>query len=425
MNILLIGSGGREHAITKALAESPSCDTIYCTPGNPGIFEYAEKAEVSSSDFDSIKSFCKEKNIDLLAVGPEQPLADGIADAFAGSNTAVFGPSKYAAQIESSKDFAKKIMVNNNVPTSSYKTFLATEQEKAKQYIQTSPLPIVLKADGLAGGKGVVIAEEYEDAFEAIEDIFSGKFGTAAGNRVVIEDFMRGEEASVFAVCDGKDYVTLAPAQDHKRVGDGDTGKNTGGMGAYAPAPIVTEEVLNKTKSQIIEPVLKAMADEGHPFIGCLYCGLMIEDGNPKVVEFNCRFGDPETQAVLPLFRGDLAELFLSAAKGKINKSAFEGNSEKAAVCIILTAEGYPESYEKGKEITGLKDSSEDGITVYHAGTKEQNGKIISNGGRVLGITAVDDSIEKAVEKAYRVTGKIDFENKYFRTDIAHRALTK
>jgi phosphoribosylamine--glycine ligase len=423
MNILLLGSGGREHALAIALAKSPLMKKLYCTPGNPGIFNVAEKADVSASDNNAVKAFCAEKNIDLLVVGPEQPLADGIADIFEGTNTAVFGPSKMAAQLESSKDFAKRIMSKYNVPTAAFKTFTADEATAAHEYINAHTLPIVLKADGLAGGKGVVIAMTHKEANDSLDEIFSGVFGDLAGSRVVIEEFMAGEEASIFAVCDGKDYITLSPAQDHKRIGEGDTGKNTGGMGAYSPAPVVNDEILAKTHKEIIEPMLAGMQKEGAPFIGCLYCGIMISNGQAKVVEFNVRFGDPETQVVLPLFKGDLAKLFLSAAQGNIDKTAYEGNIDKSATCVILASAGYPDSCEKGFEITGIAESENENLIVYQAGTKSENGKILSAGGRVLGVTAIENDLQTAVASAYKAVDTINFANKYFRKDIAHRAL--
>ncbi len=421
MKVLLIGSGGREHSLAIALAKSPSLTKLYCTPGNPGIFEVAKKAEISAANFDAVEDFCKNHKIDMIVVGHEQPLADGIADVFEGTDVAVFGPSKAAACLESSKDFAKRIMFKNNVPTAAYKTFTAPEAEKAHEYIEGHTLPIVLKADGLAGGKGVVIPDTYEEAHEAIDDIFGGAF-SSAGNRVVIEEFMHGEEASIFAVCDGSDYVTLASSQDHKRIGEGDTGKNTGGMGAYSPAPVVTPTVLEKAKKEIIEPMLDGMKKEGTPFVGCLYCGLMIKNEQPRVVEFNVRFGDPETQVVLPIFNGDLAKLFYSAAKGKIDKSAYVEKNDKYAACVVLASDGYPDACEKGFEITGLKDVEEN-IIVYHAGTKEEDGKIITAGGRVLGVTAISSDLKTAVADAYKAVDKVNFDNKYFRKDIAHRAL--
>lgn len=420
MNILLIGSGGREHAIAYALKNSKSCDKIYATPSNPGINQIAEQSNINISNFKEIANYCKINNIELVVIGPEKPLAEGITDYLVANNINVFGPLKYAAQLESSKDFAKNLMKKYNIPTASYKTFSYKEFDDAHRYIDLHTLPIVIKADGLAAGKGVIIADTHKEAHKTIDNIFDGKFGEA-GKKIVIEEFLRGEEASVFAICDGQDYVTLAPAQDHKRIGEGDTGLNTGGMGSYAPAPIVNETVLNKVKSEIIEPVLKAMNDENSPFIGCLYCGLMIENNQPKVVEFNVRFGDPEIQSVLSLFDGDFAKLLFSASIGKIDKSSIKETEKGYAACVVLASEGYPESYNKEYVIKGLNSDFDDEVNIFHAGTKEDNDNLITSGGRVLGITAKADSFDCAFDKVYNSIAKIKFENKYFRKDIGYR----
>ncbi len=422
MNILVLGGGGREHAIVLALSKSASTEKLYCSPGNPGIFEIAENPQINSGDFEVVKQFCRTSLIDLLIVGPEQPLAEGIVDFFIGEKTAVFGPSKSAALLESSKDFAKQIMMENNVPTAAYKTFNADEHSEAAEYLRNHTLPVVLKADGLAAGKGVIIASTTKEALEALDEMFHGAFGNA-GAKVVIEEFMYGDEASIFAICDGTDYITLASAQDHKRIGDGDQGKNTGGMGAYAPAPIVTEEILKEVNTKVIEPILKGMAKRGTPYCGCLYCGLMICDNSVKVVEFNVRFGDPETQAVLPLFKGDFAKLLHSAAISKIDKSAFSGNCDLHSVCIILASGGYPDLFKKGYPIMGLDSNSDQDVIIYHAGTKEENGKIVTSGGRVLGVNAIGNTLKDAIHSAYSALEKIDFQNKYFRTDIGYKGL--
>lgn len=422
MNILVLGSGGREHALVLALSKSYSTEKLFCSPGNPGIFEIAENANINPNDFSAVKQFCRDSAIDLLVVGAEQPLAEGIVDSFAGEKTQVFGPTKDAAQLESSKDFAKELMMEYNVPTAAYRSFTANESQIAEDYIRKHSLPIVLKADGLAAGKGVIIATSTESAVEALSEMFHGTFGVA-GAKVVVEEFMQGDEASIFAICDGKNYVTLAPAQDHKRALDGDKGKNTGGMGAYAPAPLVTEEILTKVNTKIIEPVLQGMVKRGTPFIGCLYCGLMIKDVEPKVVEFNARFGDPETQVVLPLFEGDLAKLLYSAAAGNIDMASFTGTSSMHAVCVILASGGYPDSFEIGFPISGLRDSNDENLIIYHAGTKEENGNIVTSGGRVLGVTAISGNLKDSITHAYLAVDKIDFKNKYFRKDIGHKGL--
>lgn len=422
MNILLIGSGGREHALAFALKKSASCDELYCVPGNPGIFELAQKADISDKDFNEIIDFCKENSIGLVVVGPEQPLAEGIADILEEAGINVFGPKKYAAQLESSKGFAKEFMIKLGIPTAKYKKFDATQSKNAHEYIDAAQFPIVLKADGLAAGKGVIIANEAKQAHEALDSMFEGLF-SEAGKTVVIENFLKGEEASILAVCDGEDYITLASSQDHKRAKDGDIGKNTGGMGAYAPAPIVTDDVLGKVKAQIIKPALKGMAEAGVPFKGCLYAGLMIDNGNPSVVEFNVRFGDPETQAVLTVFDGDLAGLMASSAKGSIDKSFANNVCAGSSCCVIISSNGYPDSYEKGYEITGIKDAEADGAVVFHAGTAIKDGKLINTGGRVLGVCGKAENLKDSIESAYKAVDQIKFDNMFFRKDIAKKGL--
>ncbi|MBX3042346.1 MAG: phosphoribosylamine--glycine ligase [Candidatus Kapabacteria bacterium] len=419
LNILLIGSGGREHSLAISLAKSKSCGKLYAAPGNPGIFEKAEKADIVTNNHQHVVNFCKDKEISLVVIGPEQPLAEGLSDVLTGVGIAVFGPSKYAAGLESSKDFSKRLMQTHSIPTAFYKSFVASEMFEAHKFIDTMPLPLVLKADGLAAGKGVVIAQSYDDAHNAIDSMFAGEFG-AAGNCVIIEEFMQGEEASVFVVTDGTDYLILPPSQDHKRIGNGDTGKNTGGMGAYAPAVIANSEVLEKVKVRIIEPILKALRDSGNPYRGCLYVGLMINNSEPKVVEFNARFGDPETQVVLPLIKGDLAKLFYTAAIGIIEKDSVEIIGNKSAVCIVLASDGYPDSYNKGYEIA-LPKIEDDYSFIIHAGTAIKDGKLVSSGGRVLGVVATGDSLNQAVKTAYILADEIKFDNKYYRNDIAQK----
>ena len=351
MNILLIGSGGREHALAKGLKQSASCDLLCALPGNPGILTLAQKVtDCSLNDPNTIISFCKRNAIELVVIGPEAPLVNGLADILTDKGISVFGPSALAARIESSKSFSKELMISHNIPTARYTTFTGNQAQLAHDYIEQSEIPIVIKADGLAAGKGVIVAESKQEAHDAINDIFSGLFADA-GSKIVIEEFLQGEEASVFAICDGENFVMLAPAQDHKRIYDNDVGKNTGGMGAYAPAPIVTDEVLQKVADTIFTPTLKAMKEAGYPFIGCLFCGLMIDNGNPSVIEFNCRFGDPETQAVLTVFEGDLAALLYSAANGSIQAEHMKQRSKGFACNIVLASGGYPDHYETGYKI--------------------------------------------------------------------------
>ncbi len=422
MNILLIGSGGREHALALALHGSPSCGKLFCAPGNPGIFNLAEKADINPSDFDAVAAFCGENDIKLVVVGPENPLAEGIADELTAKGIKVFGPVKNAAMLEASKGFAKEFMKKYNIPTAAYETFPADKAVDAHKFIDEFNAPVVLKADGLAAGKGVIIPETKEEAHKALDEMFAGLFGDS-GKTVVIEEFMDGEEASVLAVADGKDFITLAPSQDHKRALDGDIGPNTGGMGAYVPAPVVTDDVLNKVRKDIISPAIAGMQSEGSPFIGCLYAGLMIKNGEPRVVEFNVRFGDPETEVVLPVFEGDFAGLLYSAANGELDKTLAKDVCMASACTVIMASDGYPGSYDKGYEITGIDRAEKDGGIVFQAGTSEKDGKIITSGGRVLSVTALGSSLSDAVDRAYYYVDMIDFENAFYRRDIAKKGL--
>ncbi|MFZ2324705.1 MAG: phosphoribosylamine--glycine ligase [Ignavibacteriaceae bacterium] len=422
MNVLLIGSGGREHAIALKISESKNIYSLFCSPGNPGTGKIATNILLDISDHQLIINFCLKEQIDLVIIGPEQPLVEGLSDSLRNNDLLVFGPSKNASRIESSKAFAKNTMFSSNVLTAKYREFDIEDYSLAKEYISKTQFPVVIKADGLAAGKGVIICENLPDADKALKEIFDEKIFGDSGNKIIIEEFMEGEEASVFAITDGDDFVCLPAAQDHKRIGDGDTGKNTGGMGAYAPAPIVDDKLMKTIEVDIIRPVLKELKNSGNRFIGCLYAGLMIKNSIPKVVEFNCRFGDPETQVVLPIIEGDLLELLYSAAAGKLNKNAVK-YSGGSSVCVVASSKGYPDRYEKGFEIKGL-DQSEDEIIVYHAGTKKLDGKIVTNGGRVLGVTSVikNFDLKTAKEKAYEAVSKIKFEGMYFRKDIAEKA---
>ena len=422
MNVLLIGSGGREHAIALKISESKNISSLFCSPGNPGTGKIATNILLDISDHQLIINFCLKEQIDLVIIGPEQPLVEGLSDSLRNNDILVFGPSKNASRIESSKAFAKNTMFSSNVLTANYREFDIEDYSLAKEYISKTQFPVVIKADGLAAGKGVIICENLPDADKALKEIFDEKIFGDSGNKIIIEEFMEGEEASVFAITDGDDFVCLPAAQDHKRIGDGDTGKNTGGMGAYAPAPIVDDKLMKTIEVDIIRPVLKELKNSGNRFIGCLYAGLMIKNSIPKVVEFNCRFGDPETQVVLPIIEGDLLELLYSAAAGKLNKNAVK-YSGGSSVCVVASSKGYPDRYEKGFEIKGL-DQSEDEIIVYHAGTKKLDGKIVTNGGRVLGVTSVikNFDLKTAKEKAYEAVSKIKFEGMYFRKDIAEKA---
>lgn len=425
MRILLIGGGGREHALAWKLVQSPKVEKLYAAPGNPGmaLLPNCECINLNVDDLEGVADYAEEKSIDLTVVGPEAPLVAGLADVFKRRGLPVFGPSKAAAQLEGSKAFSKELMAKYNIPTAFFK--ICEDIETAKAYVEEKGAPIVVKADGLAAGKGVVVAMTKAEALEAIDEMMGDhKFG-AAGARLVLEEYMEGEEASLLAFTDGKTVVPMIAAQDHKRVFDGDEGPNTGGMGTYAPAPVMTDILRLKATELILKPVVEAMAKEGTPYQGCLYAGLMIKGDSVKVVEFNCRFGDPETQVVLPLLDGDLAEIMLACATGTLDKSEVAWH-DKAAVCVVMASGGYPESYEKGKEITGLAAAEEDkDVVVFHAGTKEAEGKVVTSGGRVLGVTAVDSSIKAARDRAYSAVEKISFEKNFYRKDIAWRALKR
>lgn len=425
MRILLIGGGGREHALAWKLVQSPKVEKLYAAPGNPGmaLLPNCECINLNVDDLEGVADYAEEKSIDLTVVGPEAPLVAGLADVFKRRGLPVFGPSKAAAQLEGSKAFSKELMAKYNIPTAFFK--ICEDIETAKAYVEEKGAPIVVKADGLAAGKGVVVAMTKAEALEAIDEMMGDhKFG-AAGARLVLEEYMEGEEASLLAFTDGKTVVPMIAAQDHKRVFDGDEGPNTGGMGTYAPAPVMTDILRLKATELILKPVVEAMAKEGTPYQGCLYAGLMIKGDSVKVVEFNCRFGDPETQVVLPLLDGDLAEIMLACATGTLDKAEVAWH-DKAAVCVVMASGGYPESYEKGKEITGLTAAEEDkDVVVFHAGTKEADGKIVTSGGRVLGVTAVDATIKAARDRAYSAVEKISFEKNFYRKDIAWRALKR
>lgn len=423
MNVLVIGAGGREHAIALALRKSKKLKRLFCSPGNPGTKTIAENIALNISDHNNVIEFCKSNEINLVVVGPEQPLVDGLADSLRENSILVFGPSSNAARIESSKSFAKRIMNNAQVATAAYKEFYVNQFEETLDYLKGIKYPIVLKADGLAAGKGVIICGDFSEAKEAVKDFFVNKIFGSSGDKIIIEEFLTGEEASVFAITDGEDFVCLSAAQDHKRIGDNDTGKNTGGMGAYAPTPLITEKLQQKIEKEIIAPTLNELKRSGNKFIGCLYAGLIITESGPKVIEFNCRFGDPEAQVVLPLIEGDFLELLFSAANGKIEKNSIK-YSGGCSVCIVAASGGYPDKYEKGLLINGL-DLTNENIIIYHAGTIEKDGNILTNGGRVLGVTSVINSNDLLTAKmiAYQAIEKISFDGMYYRKDISDKAL--
>jgi phosphoribosylamine--glycine ligase len=427
MKILVIGAGGREHALVWKIRQSPLVTELYCAPGNAGIAQLATVVPVKTSDLDGLLEFARTRAIDFTVVGPEQPLADGIVDLFEANGLKIFGPTKAAARLEGSKAFAKMFMKNHGIPTAEFRVFSESERYDAERYINEIPAPMVLKADGLAAGKGVTVCETKEMALEVLTTMMDTKLFGEAGRSVVIEECLVGEEASVFAIADGKEFVTLAPAQDHKRIFDNDLGRNTGGMGAYAPTPVVTDRVLERVRREIIRPTLLGMANDGHPYRGCLYVGIMITETGPKVIEYNCRFGDPETQVVLPLIDGDVVPLLIGAARGgtmprEVPPKPF------AAVCVVVAAGGYPDRYETGKQIFGLQEAEEEeNVMVFHGGTKEQHGAVVSAGGRVLGVTALGalDDLEGTVDAAYRAVEKITFDGMYYRSDIGKKGILR
>lgn len=420
MKVLIVGSGGREHAIAWKVAKSSKVDKIYCAPGNAGIAEIAECADIGAMEFDKLVAFAKEKAIDLTIIGMDDPLVGGVVDEFEKAGLRVFGPRKNAAILEGSKAFSKDLMKKYNIPTAAYETF--DSAEKAMQYLETSKYPIVLKADGLALGKGVLICNTKEEAMDGVKTLMLDKQFGQAGNTIVVEEFMTGREVSVLSFVDGNTIKIMTSAQDHKRAKDGDKGLNTGGMGTVSPNPYYTQEVAKECMDKIFMPTINAMNNEGRTFKGCLYFGLMITPKGPKVIEYNCRFGDPETQVVLPRLKTDIVDIFEAIDNETLSDLDVEW-SDDACACVIMASGGYPKSYPKGIEIKGLSNGQLDGVTVYHAGTKLQDNKLVTSGGRVLGVTALGDTLENALKKSYDAVEKIHFEGAHYRRDIGKRAL--
>ncbi|RKT30799.1 phosphoribosylamine--glycine ligase [Roseovarius halotolerans] len=420
MNILILGSGGREHSIAWAVMQNPKCDKLIVAPGNAGIAQIAECATLDIEDGAAVVGFCDTNAIDFVIVGPEAPLAAGVADRLRDAGLLVFGPSKAAAELEASKRFTKEICDAAGAPTAAYAHF--TDAEAARAYIREHGAPIVVKADGLAAGKGVIVAETEDQALAAIDDMFGGEFGTA-GAEVVIEEFMRGEEASFFVLCDGETALPIGTAQDHKRVGEGDRGPNTGGMGAYSPAPVLTDEIAQKALDRIIRPTLAEMARRGTPYQGVLYAGLMIENGEPRLVEYNVRFGDPECQVLMMRLGAQVFDLLQAAAEGRLDEARVNW-ADDHAMTVVMAAKGYPGAYEKGSVIKGLEDCAEDSFhMVFHAGTAETDGRIVAAGGRVLNVTARGASLMQARDRAYAMVDRIDWPEGFCRRDIGWRAL--
>ncbi|HTY13881.1 MAG TPA: phosphoribosylamine--glycine ligase [Candidatus Omnitrophota bacterium] len=423
MNILVIGSGGREHALCWKLAQSPLASRIFCAPGNGGTSQVADNVDIAAEDITGLRDFANHNKIDLTVVGPEAPLVAGIVDEFEANGLKVFGPRRGAAMIEGSKIFSKKLMKKYNIPTAEFETF--TDEESADKYIKRTGAPLVVKADGLAAGKGVIVCQTEAEAKHAVARMLKEKEFGDAGNEIIIEECLEGEEVSILCFTDGKTIVPMASAQDHKRVNDHDQGPNTGGMGAYSPAPVATPELIEQVRREVLLPTISGMEAEGRPYRGILYVGLMLTKNGPKVLEYNARFGDPETQCILPRLKTDLLEIMLKIVDGKLAEMKIEWD-KRPAVCVVMAAGGYPGAYKKGIEISGLENARElDDVIVFHAGTKEKDGKIVTAGGRVLGVVGIGDTVRHAIDRSYLAVKAIEFEGAHYRKDIGHRALKR
>ncbi|MHC4425893.1 MAG: phosphoribosylamine--glycine ligase [Planctomycetota bacterium] len=420
MNVLLIGSGGREHAIAWKLAQSKNLTKLYIAPGNPGTSQCGQNIPIGADDTDKLLEFAQQNDVRLVVVGPEDPLAAGIVDAFEAAGVKAFGPSAKAAQLEADKAFSKQLMRSSCVSTAEGRTF--DRFNDAKAYIASRDEPVVVKAAGLARGKGVFVCDDPADGILAAEKVMCGRIFGPAGDTIIVEDKLLGEEASILAFVDGRNIYVMESSQDHKPIGDGDTGPNTGGMGAYSPAPVVTEDLMNQITREILVPTVDGMNRNGTPYRGVLYAGIMVTAGGPRVLEFNVRFGDPETQPVLMRLKSDLLEVLLAVCDGTLDQITLEWDS-RSAVCVVMASGGYPGDYQKGKKISGLKEARQlEDVIVFHAGTKDQNGDIVTNGGRVLGVTALGETIADAKTRAYQAVDKITFDGAYCRRDIADKA---
>ena len=421
MKVLVVGGGGREHVLVWKIAQSPRVTQVYCAPGNAGIWEQATIVPIKANDLNGLLEFALQEKIDLTVVGPEDPLTRGIVDLFESKGLFIFGASRKAAEIEGSKAFAKEMMRKYYIPTAFYEIF--DKRDDAVTYIRKVGAPVVVKADGLAAGKGVIICKTVEEAIQSVDEIMVRKVFGEAGNRVVVEEYLVGEEASYIAFTDGKAILPLASSQDHKAIFDGDQGPNTGGMGAYSPAPVVTDEVHERIIEKVLRPIIYGMGEEGRPYKGVLYAGLMIHEGHPKVLEFNARFGDPETQPVLMRMKGDIVPILEACMKGTLSQHRIEWDN-RSSVCVVMASKGYPGDYDKGKVITGLKEVSRmEGGFVFHAGTTLKDGQIMTSGGRVLGVTGLGEDIPRAIERAYQAVRKISWDGVHYRTDIGKKAL--
>ncbi len=420
MRVLIIGSGGREHALAHKIAQSKNLTKLFIAPGNGGTENIAQNIALNIDNHQEIIDFCQSEKIDLIIIGPEAPLVNGLADDLRGKNFIVFGPSKQAAMLEGSKYFTKKLCDEMNIPTAKYKQF--NSEKEALNYLEKQELPIVIKADGLAAGKGVVVATNMKQAKEAIKNCFAGAFG-AAGQNLIIEEYLSGEEVSIFALSDGENYQILAGAQDHKRAFDNDEGPNTGGMGAYSPAPIIDDKMLQKIDERIIAPTILGMKQRGTPFCGVLFAGLMIVNNEPKLIEHNVRFGDPECQVLMLRLKSDLLDLLYDCARGALGKDRKIDWRDEAALCVVMAARGYPAKYKRGTIIQNIEQAESEFVTIFHAGTKRENNQILANGGRVLNIVAIGENVKQAKMRAYQAISKIDWQDGFYRTDIGNRAI--
>ncbi len=422
MKLLVVGRGGREHAFVWKLAQSNKVSRLYAAPGSPGMAQYAECVDISDSDLNGLADFAQREGIDISVIGPEAPLADGIVDVFAERGLAVFGPTQAAAQIEADKDFALELMHKYNIPTGAYETFL--DADTAKERLREWQHPLYLKVSGLAAGKGAIYCESLQDSYKIVDEVMVQRTFGESGDKLVAMELLEGEEASIFGFSDGENVVCVVPSQDHKTIGEGDVGLNTGGMGAYAPAPIITPELFDDIVQRIMKRTVHALAQEARPYKGILYGGIIVTADGPKVIEFNCRMGDPETQVVLPLIKTDFVDIIEAVCNGSVADLNIELDN-RVATCVVMASGGYPEAYDTGFPISGIDRAEASGdVIVFHAGTGRKDGQLVTDGGRVIGVTAMGDTIKSSIDRAYEAVGKIDFDRAYFRRDIGHRALT-
>ena len=422
MKLLVVGRGGREHAFVWKLAQSNKITRLYAAPGSPGMAQYAECVDISDSDLNGLADFAQREGIDISVIGPEAPLADGIVDIFTERGLAVFGPTQAAAQIEADKDFALELMHKYDIPTGAYETFV--DAETARERLREWQHPLYLKVSGLAAGKGAIYCETLQDSYKTVDEVMVQRAFGASGDKLVAMELLEGEEASIFGFSDGENIVCIVPSQDHKTIGEGDVGLNTGGMGAYAPAPVITPELFDDIVQRIMKRTIHALAQEGRPYKGILYGGIIVTADGPKVIEFNCRMGDPETQVVLPLIKTDLVDIIAAVCNGSVADLDIDLDN-RAATCVVMASGGYPEAYDTGFPISGIDRAEASGdVIVFHAGTGRKDGQLVTNGGRVIGVTAIGDTIKSSIDRAYEAVGKIDFDNAYFRRDIGHRVLT-